>query len=86
VFLCSPKNSKFLIVYFLRKKTVEMLNFVGDNCVPKEKKILKEVCAWCKKEMGEKEGVEGGITHGMCPECEDKIRKENNMDRGTSPK
>jgi DNA-directed RNA polymerase subunit RPC12/RpoP len=45
-----------------------------------EKKILKEVCAWCKKELGEKEGVEEGVTHGICPECSNKVRRENNLE------
>lgn len=29
---------------------------------------LKVVCAWCGKELGEKEGPEG-ITHGICDNC-----------------
>ena len=31
---------------------------------------IKIICAWCGKEMGEKEG-EGieGISHGMCNKC-----------------
>ncbi|MDO8575059.1 MAG: hypothetical protein Q7R61_02175 [bacterium] len=34
----------------------------------------KVVCAWCKKEMGEKEGIEGGKTsHGICPDCKAKV-------------
>ncbi|MCX6724432.1 MAG: hypothetical protein NT155_04705 [Candidatus Staskawiczbacteria bacterium] len=35
-----------------------------------KKAIMKIVCAWCRKEIGEKE-VEGesGITHGICDEC-----------------
>lgn len=42
---------------------------------PKIKKI-KMVCAWCKEEMGEVESVEDGISHGICPECAAKVRKE----------
>lgn len=39
----------------------------GEN---KEKPKSKVVCAWCGKEMGEIEGIEGGETsHGICPEC-----------------
>ena len=32
--------------------------------------ILKIFCAWCNKDMGEKDG-EGvsGITHSICPVC-----------------
>lgn len=33
----------------------------------------KLVCAWCKKELGEVEGLEEGqISHGMCPDCREK--------------
>jgi DNA-directed RNA polymerase subunit RPC12/RpoP len=42
---------------------------------PKTKK-LKKVCSWCKKEMGEVDSVEEGISHGICPECAAKVRKE----------
>lgn len=32
--------------------------------------MLKVICAWCGKELGEKdgEGVEG-ISHGICEDC-----------------
>ena len=35
---------------------------------------MKIVCAWCEKDMGEKEG-EGieGISHSVCEECADKL-------------
>ena len=35
---------------------------------------LKIVCAWCGKDMGEKDGkgVEG-ISHGLCKECSEKL-------------
>ena len=35
---------------------------------------MKIVCAWCEKDMGEKEG-EGieGISHSICEECADKL-------------
>jgi hypothetical protein len=46
------------------------------------------VCAWCKKVKGVKETdepIEGSITHGICPECSDKMLKkaqeETNEDR-----
>jgi hypothetical protein len=31
---------------------------------------IKIICAWCGKDMGEKdgEGIEG-VSHGMCNEC-----------------
>lgn len=28
---------------------------------------MKVVCAWCKAEIGTKEGE--GVTHGICPDC-----------------
>jgi len=38
---------------------------------------MKIVCAWCGKEMGEKEG-EGieGATHSICDECLEKLKQE----------
>ena len=40
---------------------------------------MKVVCAWCDKDMGEKDGkgVEG-ISHGICEECLEKVLKERN--------
>lgn len=34
------------------------------------------ICSWCGKEMGEKEGIEGGNTHGICQKCEKEIEQE----------
>jgi len=32
--------------------------------------VLKIVCAWCSKDMGEKDGKGvAGISHGMCGVC-----------------
>jgi len=37
---------------------------------------MKVECAWCGKNLGEKEPVEDtGITHGMCPACRETERK-----------
>ena len=31
---------------------------------------MKVVCAWCGKDMGEKDGKgQKGISHGLCNEC-----------------
>jgi DNA-directed RNA polymerase subunit RPC12/RpoP len=42
---------------------------------------MKIVCAWCGKEMGERdgEGVEG-ITHSVCSECSAKIEAQEEVD------
>lgn len=38
---------------------------------------MYEVCAWCKKDLGEKEPIENKIiTHGMCEECLAKFKKK----------
>ena len=37
---------------------------------------MKIVCAWCKKEMGNKDGDNETITHGMCEQCETKFEKQ----------
>lgn len=37
--------------------------------------IMKIVCAWCGKDMGEKPPFEDkSVTHGMCPECYKKVK------------
>jgi hypothetical protein len=46
---------------------------------------MKVICAWCKKDLGEKdgEGQEGQTSHGICPECYLKVkgsRDENQHD------
>ena len=39
-------------------------------------------CAWCQKHLGTKDGKgTKGISHGICPECREKVLKE--IDRGT---
>jgi len=39
--------------------------------------IIKIVCSWCKKDMGEKDGQgETGISHGMCEDCMKKMEAE----------
>ena len=50
------------------------------------KMSMKVICAWCKKEMGEKEGE--GISHGMCESCQEVMRikaeAEHEKRRGVS--
>jgi len=37
---------------------------------------MKRVCAWCGKDMGEREPLEDkSITHGMCEDCYKKMTK-----------
>ena len=37
------------------------------------KTIMKVICAWCRKDMGEKDGEgQEGTTSGMCEECWEK--------------
>lgn len=44
---------------------------------------MKIVCAWCQKDLGEKDGGgKEGISHGICTECKDKLQyKSNNLER-----
>ena len=38
---------------------------------------MKIVCAWCKKDLGEKKPLKDkAITHGMCQACYDKQIQE----------
>jgi len=34
---------------------------------------MKVVCAWCGRKIGEKEGPEDKISHGICPSCKKKL-------------
>ena len=39
----------------------------------------KRVCAWCKKDMGvsgSENPEDMGTTHGICPECLEKMRQD----------
>ena len=51
---------------------------------------MKIVCAWCGKEMGEKDGEgEEGVTHSLCEECLAKMeaeREEETTTEGESEK
>ena len=39
---------------------------------------MRIACAWCGKSMGEKSPYEDtSVTHGMCPECYEKMTGEN---------
>ncbi len=41
---------------------------------------IKIICAWCGKDMGEKEG-EGieGVSHGMCNECAAEVQAKSGV-------
>lgn len=41
-----------------------------------EKKMVKRICAWCQKEMGEIEAEGGEVTHGMCEKCAEEFKKD----------
>jgi len=45
---------------------------------------VKIMCAWCDKEIGEKngEGLEG-VSHSICGECLDKLEAEVENETGT---
>lgn len=40
---------------------------------PLQNEAMKRQCAWCKKDMGTAPGKEGETTHGICPECKEKM-------------
>ena len=47
---------------------------------------MKIVCAWCGKDMEEKNGnYEDGVSHGMCEECFTKIKAENGICEDNEP-
>jgi hypothetical protein len=35
--------------------------------------MMKVKCAWCGRDMGEKMGPDWAVTHGICPECMEKV-------------
>lgn len=47
---------------------------------------MKIVCAWCGKEMGERNGNDKDeVSHGMCEECFNKIKAENETHEDNDP-
>lgn len=57
-------------------------NFFAENPIlrPKnEKETIAEICAWCSdKEEKDREAMKLGqkISHTICPECKDKMERE----------
>ena len=44
------------------------------------KTVLLVKCAWCGKDMGEKDGQGvSGVSHGMCPECCRKVTADTEI-------
>lgn len=41
------------------------------------------ICAWCKKDMGQKPPLEKEVvTHGICSECKAKVLAERPVEKG----
>jgi hypothetical protein len=38
--------------------------------------MVQVICAWCGKNMGQKPGPDGKVSHGMCPACRENAQKE----------
>lgn len=38
--------------------------------------MMKIECAWCKADLGEKEGPEGQVTHSICKDCQIKFLEQ----------
>ncbi len=45
--------------------------------------MMKVVCAWCKRDMGEKMGPDELTTHGICKDCLEKelVKSHRREDR-----
>lgn len=44
---------------------------------------LQIVCAWCGKPLGEKDGHgTTGVSHGICEECHQKIKRQRRLKDG----
>ena len=53
-----------------------------DVATPREVISILVQCAWCQKDMGEKEPLDDlSITHGICPECSAKAMAENEVQK-----
>ena len=44
-----------------------------------KEKTLKRICAWCAKIMGEGDGA---ISHGICPQCAERVLSDYQAFRG----
>jgi len=42
--------------------------------------FMKVVCAWCGKDLGEKPGPTGKVSHGICEDCHKVVLTE--VERG----
>lgn len=38
--------------------------------------MMKVVCSWCHREMGEKMGPDGLTTHGICKTCFEEVENK----------
>ena len=48
--------------------------------------VIKVVCAWCGKDMGEKDGQgKEGISHGLCEECRAEMASAGKIKKGGIP-
>ena len=51
------------------------ISVVRDNVVEVLKQMIS-VCGWCRKELGRRWTTNGGVSHGICDECRDKLMKD----------
>jgi hypothetical protein len=41
---------------------------------------IQVICAWCKVDMGTKEGEAEDVSHGICPDCYKKVCADEGLD------
>ena len=41
---------------------------------------IQVICAWCNKDMGEKEGEAERASHSICPTCAKKLCEDEGLD------
>ena len=46
---------------------------------------MTRVCAWCKTVLGETDGPEGEVTHGICAACDVRLRAEAGLPPPAAP-
>ena len=44
---------------------------------------MKVICAWCKRDLGEKFPEQPGVSHGICEACAKRVKEESMSSRLT---
>ncbi|MBA7537347.1 hypothetical protein ES705_29614 [subsurface metagenome] len=42
---------------------------------------MKVICGWCNKVLNETDNDKDVVSHGICKECANRLRKESGLDK-----